>query len=94
VPRERCDSRSRLLPSVSFPDSGSKPAWQADIYYNYSLTHHGEEMVIMANPTIHDNTKPDHDRDKDIHKRSKDNPQPDYQKDHPSDAPESGDKQL
>ncbi|MBF7957564.1 hypothetical protein [Rahnella victoriana] len=48
----------------------------------------------MANPTIHDNTKPDHDRDKDIHKRSKDNPQPDYQKDHPSDAPESGDKQL
>ena len=36
----------------------------------------------------------DHERDKDIHKRERNKPQPDYQKDHPADAPESGDKKL
>ena len=46
--------------------------------------------------SVQDKNKPghDHERDKDIHKRGRDNPQPDYQKAPPSDAPESGDKRL
>ncbi|MFD3249088.1 hypothetical protein [Rahnella aquatilis] len=51
---------------------------------------------MMSVISAQDKSKPghDHERDKDIHKRERDNPQPDYQKDHPSDAPESGDKKL